>query len=183
MIAAEDAKWEGWTEKLLHSSQRRMLGDDVHGETEAAKHRGRLCCLSLPRAERFGSGTAISKYVQGMGVEGNLPISRAGQIATSSAFSTAGPKCSAANCGIFPFYCLPVLSCRAGSRPTPGTGVREITRFNYKASEMGKKKKSSPLSPLSPPQSCSACGGASGFMSPCESVNFFFLTLLLTETL
>lgn len=128
-----------------------MLGDDVHRETEAAKHQGWVCCLSLPQAERFGSGTAISKYVQGMGVEGNLPISRAGQIATSSAFSTAGPKCSSANCSIFPFYCLPMLSCRAGSQPTPGTGVREIIRFNYKVSETGKKKILSTLPPVPTP--------------------------------
>lgn len=99
-------------------------------------------------------------------------------------FSTAGPKCWAADGGVFPFHCLPVLSCPAGSRPAPGAGVRGIARFNYKVSEMEEKKKIlSTLPPLSPPQLCSACGGASGFMSPCESVNFFILTLLLTETL
>lgn len=79
-----------------------------------------------------------------------FPFPELAKLQRPQLFSTAGPKCSSANCGVFPFYCLPVLSCRAGSRPTPGTGVRDIARFNYKVSEMEEKKKSSPLSPPVP---------------------------------
>lgn len=125
-------------------SIRRMLRDDVLGEAAAVKPRAWICCLSLPRAQSFGSGTAISKYVQGMGVEGNLPISRAGQTATSSAFS--GPKRSLPAAAFSPFIACP---CSA-VRPAPGTGVREITRFNYRVSEMDKKKKTFQLSPPCP---------------------------------
>lgn len=83
-----------------------------------------------------------------------FPFPEAAKLQRPQLFSTAGPKCWAANGGLFPFYCLPVLSCRAASRPTPGTGVREIARFNYKVSEMEEKKKNPLHSPPCPHPSC-----------------------------
>lgn len=77
-----------------------------------------------------------------MGVEGNLSHFRElAKLQRPQLFQVQGPS---AGCQRrrFPLLLPARAQLSSGARPAPGAGVREITRFHYKVSEMeGKKKK------------------------------------------
>lgn len=75
-----------------------------------------------------------------------FPFPELAKLQRPQLFQVQGPSVQLPTAALSPFIACP---CSAVVQD-PATGVREITRFNYRVSEMGEKKKSSLLFPPIP---------------------------------